>query len=575
MNKLTITVKKVFLLFQIKIKDLIKFTAPNLLAVFLDIAGLILIPIFLSIIMGSDSKNFPLINTIFQDDSKNKLLLIIGISFILIFIVKNTLIIFLKAIITKITLKYLTNLRTKLLKSYQDMNYSNFIQKEKITYVRNLTEHTQRSSVCLEEIFKLFSEIIVLCAITIYLMILNPIITISFAILLSLLIFFYIYVIKVKVINFGYKRNLANQAIYQNIYENFSGFKEINLLNKNSFFYNLILKSLNAVYINEFKYSIITQSPRYIIEIAIVCFVTLLIMLMSIYNVNSVDLLQTLSVYFLALLRIMPSSSNVLGSIVKIGYNMNSLDIIYEDINSKKEKKFDSNKVKFLFKKISFKNIHFKYPNTKKWIFKKLNFTIREYDCIGIIGNNGSGKSTLIDIVLGLLKPNLGKIYFNGKKIKTNKVFWGNAIGYLPQENLILNKSIEENIALENSQSLDKNQISEIYKSLKQTNLQKTINHLPKKLKTIIGEKGIRLSGGEYAKIILSRLFYHKKNIIIMDESTNFLDVKSEKSITNEIRKMKGKKTIIIISHNSDSLKYCNKIYKLENCKLTIKKNLF
>tara|TARA_B110000503_G_C7013920_1_gene356888 strand:+ start:23 stop:919 length:897 start_codon:yes stop_codon:yes gene_type:complete len=298
-------------------------------------------------------------------------------------------------------------------------------------------------------------------------------------------------------------------------------------------------------------------------------------MLMSIYNVNSVDLLQTLSVYFLALLRIMPSSSNVLGSIVKIGYNMNSLDIIYEDINSKKEKKFDSNKVKFLFKKISFKNIHFKYPNTKKWIFKKLNFTIREYDCIGIIGNNGSGKSTLIDIVLGLLKPNLGKIYFNGKKIKTNKVFWGNAIGYLPQENLILNKSIEENIALENSQSLDKNQISEIYKSLKQTNLQKTINHLPKKLKTIIGEKGIRLSGGEYAKIILSRLFYHKKNIIIMDESTNFLDVKSEKSITNEIRKMKGKKTIIIISHNSDSLKYCNKIYKLENCKLTIKKNLF
>ena len=111
-----------------------------------------------------------------------------------------------------------------------------------------------------------------------------------------------------------------------------------------------------------------------------------------------------------------------------------------------------------------------------------------------------------------------------------------------------------------------------IYKSLKLTNLQKKINQLPKKLETIIGEKGIRLSGGEYTKIILSRLFYHQKNIIIMDESTNFLDVKSEKSITNEIRKMKGKKTIIIISHNSNSLKYCDKIYKLENCTLTNKK---
>ena len=232
MNKLTITVKKVFSLFQIKIKDLIKFIFPNLLIIFFEIAGLALIPIFFSIIIGSDLINFPLIKFIFQDTSKNKLLLIIGISFVIIFIIKNLLVIFLKSIITKITLKYLNNLRVKLLESYQNMEYSNFIQKEKMAYVRNLTEHTYRSHICLEEIFRLFSEFILLGAIIIYLIILNPIITISFIVLLFLLVIFYIYIIKAKVVNFGYKRNLSNQIIYQNIYENFSGFKEINLLNK-------------------------------------------------------------------------------------------------------------------------------------------------------------------------------------------------------------------------------------------------------------------------------------------------------------------------------------------------------
>ena len=575
MNAIIKIVKKTFLLFKIKIKDLISFTIPNLLTIFLEIVGLILIPIFFSIIMGSGSKNYPLINSIFQDTSRDRLLLIIGISFIVIFIFKNILIIFLKAIIRKITLIHLISLRTKLLKSYQDMKYSNFIKKEKITYVRNLTEHTERSSVCLEEIFRSFSETIVLITIAIYLIILNPTITISFLLILFLVIFFYINFFKIKVYNFGLKRNVANQNVYQNIYENFSGFKEITLLNKHGFFYNIILKNLSSVYINELKYSIITQSPRHIIELAIVCFATLLILLMSLNNTNAIDLFETLSVYFFALLRIMPSASNILGSIVKIGYNKDSLDIIYNDVNSNQEKEFRSIKQKSIFKKISFKNIYFKYPNTKNWILKKLNLTINEYDCIGIIGDNGSGKSTLIDILLGLLRPNLGEIYLNNKKIKTNKMLWHNSIGYLPQEKLILNKSIGENIALENYQILNENKISEIYKSLKQTNIQKKINSLPKKLETIIGEKGTRLSGGEYAKIILSRLFYHQKKIIIMDESTNFLDVKSEKSITEEIRKLKGKKTIIIISHNSNSLKYCNKIYKLENYRLTNKKSLF
>lgn len=573
MITIKILIKKIFSLFNVKKKDLFKVTFINLITLFLEIIGLIFIPIFLSIIIGANPKNYSFISAIVDHIPRNKLLLIASLGFLLVFILKNILIIYLKAVTKKIILDLTIDLRSKLLKSYQIISYDKFVKKENISYVRNLTDHIERSSVCLESIFNLCVDIIILFIMIIYLIILNLEITLSFLTIIIIVIYSYYLISKNRVNYYGYLKNSASQKIYQSITENFSGFKEVTLLKKHYYFYNSIIKNLKIASLNELKFIIITQSPRYILEITIIFFLVLLLIFVSLNNLNIQDIIITLSVYLFALLRIIPSSSNLLSNITKIRYNRSSIDVIFEDLNLKKEKKINkNNENKILINKVSFKNIFFKYPGTKKWIFKKLNFTINRNECIGIIGENGSGKTTFIDILLGLLKPNSGEIHINNKKVKKKQILWNNQVGYLPQEKLILNKSIAENISLEEKSNINK---IEIYKSIKKTTLEKKINTLPNKLETIIGENGTRLSGGEYAKIVIARLFYHEKNIIVMDESTNFLDLKSEITITNEIKKMKGKKTIVIISHNSNSLKYCDKIYKLENCRLKkIKKNL-
>ena len=140
---------------------------------------------------------------------------------------------------------------------------------------------------------------------------------------------------------------------------------------------------------------------------------------------------------------------------------------------------------------------------------------------------------------------------------------WSKKVAYLPQEHLILDNTIGNNISLLNDfEKLDEDKIK---KSIKQADLEQMLNDLPDGIDTLIGGKGVKLSGGQYKKICLARLFYHEKDILIMDEVTNSLDKKSEDIIINQIGQLKGKKTMIVITHNLNTLKYCDKIYKIEN----------
>ena len=184
-----------------------------------------------------------------------------------------------------------------------------------------------------------------------------------------------------------------------------------------------------------------------------------------------------------------------------------------------------------------------------------------------VSGENGSGKSTLVDILLGLLKPVEGKILINeNEREDLNFIF--NKTGYLPQDHLIISGKIINNITLESdSTKINQNKLS---RALNATNLQNMISELPNGLDTIIGKDGVRLSGGQYKKIALARLFYHDKDILILDEATSSLDLESEKIVMNELKNIKKNKTLIIISHDLKQLEICDMVYKISNKKIDL-----
>jgi HlyD family secretion protein len=179
---------------------------------------------------------------------------------------------------------------------------------------------------------------------------------------------------------------------------------------------------------------------------------------------------------------------------------------------------------------------------------------------VGLVGSTGCGKTTLIDIILGLLTPESGKISLDDIEINSNnKSGWQKQIGYVPQSIYLTDDTIIANIAF----AIPYGEISSerVEKAAKMANLHDFIEKLPDQYETFVGERGIRLSGGQRQRIGIARALYHNPNVLILDEATSSLDAITENVIMDAIHNLSHKKTIIMIAHRLSTVKECDVIH--------------
>tara|TARA_Y100000031_G_scaffold31374_1_gene34945 strand:- start:1172 stop:1780 length:609 start_codon:yes stop_codon:yes gene_type:complete len=179
---------------------------------------------------------------------------------------------------------------------------------------------------------------------------------------------------------------------------------------------------------------------------------------------------------------------------------------------------------------------------------------------VGIIGKSGAGKSTLINLILGLLSPSNGVINFDKKEFKQENIF-----SYVPQEIFLLDDTLRKNIAFGDcdKEIRDEN----VYDAIKLSGLSSFVEKNKKGLELIVGERGIRLSGGEKQRVGIARALYKKPDILILDEATSSLDYVTEKDIISSIDKLKKQITIVIVSHRLSTIENCDKVFLISNGK--------
>ena len=233
-------------------------------------------------------------------------------------------------------------------------------------------------------------------------------------------------------------------------------------------------------------------------------------------------------------------------------------------------KKYPETKGRIKFNKlsdsISLKNVSFTYPNRDQTL-KNINLEIKKNKITALVGESGSGKSTILDLILSLQKPTSGNVMLDKNDIKDIDIeSYRKKIGIVFQEPFLLEMSIKENLTWfsNNINYTD----SEIYSALEISNCNEFIEKLPKKIDTVIGEKGSSLSGGQKQRIALARAIIRKPEILILDEPTSALDLESEKFIINSLNKISGSITIVIVSHKLSILKNIENIYFLSNGKI-------
>ena len=323
----------------------------------------------------------------------------------------------------------------------------------------------------------------------------------------------------------------------------------------------------------EAQVAFLSLYPRYLMEgIAIIALGIFALILFKLQN-NSSEILIIIGTMVFAASKLLPYFSQIYNSWSNFyGYHKTLLDIV-SLINIKHEQKFvknSKNEKRFNFNEyIEFKDVTYKYPNSKNQNLKKLNFKIKLGEKVAILGKTGSGKSTVISLLCGLLDGYKGKIFVDGLDIKKiNFQEWIKNISYVPQEIFLSNDTIYDNIKfLKNDTELDKN---ELYKAADLATVTEFAEQKENKFNTVVGDNGKNLSGGQKQRVGLARGFLKKTKILILDEATNQLDKKTEEKIYSNIKKNFPNITLIVITHDHNLLDFFDKVINLDEDELTI-----
>ena len=382
--------------------------------------------------------------------------------------------------------------------------------------------------------------------------------------------FLYYQIIKPYIKKWGEKRGIIVESMSKTLIEGLQSVRELILFNAINT-YSKKFQELNNQYANvTAKNNTSQQLPRLFFELSAIIGIILFISVLIFNDQQTSNILSTIGVFTAAVFRMIPSVNRAVYSLQNIKFYTPSIELIYGELkklkvvfNKKSSKKFQ------FYKDIKFENVFFRYKSESDWILENINLNIKKGDYIGIKGQSGVGKSTLIDLLAGIFKPIEGKVIVDKNDISIDESItqdWMKNIGYVPQNVLLIDDTIKNNITLgENPNLINENQLNE---SLDKAGLRKFVDSLSDGLNTVVGERGTRLSGGQRQRIGIARAVYRNPYIIIFDESTSALDDLTEREILKSINEFLGEKTIIIISHRMTVLENCQKIYEITNKKL-------
>lgn len=466
-----------------------------------------------------------------------------------------------------------------LLHNYLYRPYEFYLNSDMSVILRIVESDVANVYELLLQCMNLFSEIVVAIGLLAVLFMESPRLTIGVGAILFCTTAFIYFVIKPLMKKLGIQVKEKVSVIFKCILTPVNGIKDIKVFHKEKFFLdNYDTNRLEYAKMLR-KQSTINAVPRLLIES--MCMISVLTML-AIEIMRGADvkaMLGTLSAFAVAAMRLMPSFNRISGYMNNVAYYEPALNYVYENINPKNmsgkvlhEAEVQTDEITFA-DKVEVRNLVFSYPGTEKKIFDDAEMTIPVGKSVGIMGPSGAGKTTIVDILLGLLEYQEGKILSDGVEIEKNYPSWLGKIGYIPQSIYLTDSTIRENIAFGVApEDVDDERVWAV---LKEAQLKEFVEAQPDGLDSMIGERGIRISGGQRQRLGIARALYHDPELLIFDEATSALDNDTEVAIMEAINNFHGKKTMVIIAHRLKTIENCDIIYEVSDGKIQRKTSIY
>lgn len=555
-------------------KDKIKIVLLMLIVVggsFLELLAVSVFSPFIEIIMDPASLFESTIMSFLYEKTAvgetTQFLALIAFCIILIYILKNVYIILEKNAIYRFSYRIQREISTGLLKAYMKEPYTFHLNKNISVLQRSMQEDTDQFTKGIIHMMEMIAEIFVCIAIGIYLFIVSKSMSVIIAGLLIICLALFSFITKHYSSRWGKQGQDYKARIYQWMNQSLGGIKEIKVLNREQKFISeydsYFTKYVRVLRLNR----LIGVIPKNIIEM--VCMTGLLASIIFKIFFGQKDLIEflpQLAVFAVAAFRLLPSVGKINEHLSAVVYAKPSLDLIYNDlkeIDSLDKKEQPRNDAWKFQNKIEIKNVSYHYPDSDLNVIEHASFEVERGKTIAFIGASGAGKSTMVDILLGLLPPQYGKIYADGMNIYKNLSTWQKEIGYIPQTIYLSDDTIRNNVAF----GIGKEDIDEqaVLHALQQAQLYEFVESLPEGLDTYVGDRGVRLSGGQRQRIGIARALYHDPEILVLDEATSALDNETETAVMEAIEQLQGQKTIMIIAHRLTTIRNADVVYEVGN----------
>jgi ABC-type branched-subunit amino acid transport system ATPase component len=343
--------------------------------------------------------------------------------------------------------------------------------------------------------------------------------------------------------------------------QSIEGIKDLKVFQQEKFFELKFSYITAQIYLNKFFLTITHTAPKLILEVLSVLFIITLLLFFINYSASFELALISLSAYAIVIIRMLPSFASIASNGIQLRAIGPSVQILHKEFfsNNYLSRKYFIDEKKIFFKsfdKLEIRNLNFFYKKNFP-IIENFSLTVHKGETIGIMGSSGKGKSTLVNLILGLIKPVEGIIKINGISVIDKKID-KNLFGFVTQNINLLYDTIKRNIAFGISDS--KIDDMRIKKAMKVAQIDDFVFNMSEGVNSVVGNKGITLSGGQIQRIGIARAIYHNPKILILDESTSSLDINTENEFLDILQKLKKNITMIIISHKKSTLRFCNKI---------------